>query len=279
MRWRQQRSSENIEDRRTGRIPGGAATVGVGGVGMIVIVLLAALLGFDPTPLLENAGAGPVAVEPGTAYPDELGEHMSAVLASTEDVWGEMFRQSGLQYEEPTLVFFNGAVQSACGYANAAVGPFYCPSDRKVYLDLDFLQQLQAQFGAQGDFAQAYILSHEVGHHVQTLLGTTQYVSNVRSRQSQEEQNAMSVRLELQADCFAGVWAKNAMAQNLILDQEDLEEGLGAASAVGDDRIQKRQQGYVVPDSFTHGTSAQRVSWFKTGFTTGDPDRCDTFKQ
>jgi hypothetical protein len=278
MRWRQQRQSTHIEDRRTSRIPGGAATAGVGGLALVVLVLLAAALGVDPTPLLQGPNGQVDVEDAGTAQPDVLGEHMSAVLADTEATWGRLFAENDppLRYTEPTLVYFNGAVESACGYASAAVGPFYCPGDQKVYLDLDFLQELQARFGAQGDFAQAYILSHEVGHHVQTLLGTTRYVTGLRARQSEREQNETSVLVELQADCYAGVWAKQASADNLVLDQQDLEDGIGAASAVGDDRIQQQERGYVVPDSFTHGTSEQRVGWFQRGFATGDPASCDT---
>jgi predicted metalloprotease len=280
MRWRQEKRSTHIEDRRTGRIPGGTAAVGVGGLGLVVILLVAAALGIDPTPLLQGTtGGGQVVEQAGTARPDVLGDRMSAVLADTEDTWGRIFAENGLEYKPPTLVLFNGSVDSACGYASAAVGPFYCPGDQKVYLDLDFLQELQTRFGAPGDFAQAYVLSHEIGHHVQTLLGTMQQVDKLRARQSKSEQNATSVEVELQADCFAGVWANRAQETNLILDAGDLEEGLGAAAAVGDDRIQQETQGYVVPDSFTHGSSADRVKWFKKGFTTGDPDKCDTFNQ
>ena len=199
------------------------------------------------------------------------------VLADTEETWHGIFRSSGRPYEEPKLVLFSGAVQSACGFAQAAVGPFYCPGDRKLYLDLEFFEDLSRRFGAPGDFAQAYVIAHEVGHHVQTLLGISQRVHAARARQSPAEANAMSVRLELQADCFAGVWAHHADRVRKIVESGDLEEALNAASAIGDDRLQRQGRGYVSPDSFTHGTSAQRVRWFRRGFSDGNPQACDAF--
>jgi uncharacterized protein len=208
---------------------------------------------------------------------DDLRNFVAVVLADTEDVWHDAFRKMGKTYEEPKLVLFSGAVESACGMADSAVGPFYCPSDRKVYLDLRFFEDLKTRFGASGDFAQAYVIAHEVGHHVQQLLGISQKVGELQSRVSAAERNRLSVRMELQADCLAGVWARQAHESRQILEAGDIEEGMNAASAVGDDRIQKRAQGYVVPDAFTHGSSSQRVGWFKRGLERGDPQVCDTF--
>jgi hypothetical protein len=205
-------------------------------------------------------------------------DFVAVVLADTEDVWTEVFRRSGRSYREPTLVLFSGAVESACGFAQSAVGPFYCPLDRKVYLDLAFFKDLRDRFRAPGDFAQAYVIAHEVGHHVQTLLGISQEVVEMRQRLDTARANALAVRQELQADCFAGVWANRAHRARQILEAGDIEEGLDAAAAIGDDRLQQRTRGYAVPESFTHGSSAQRVRWFKRGLESGDPGACDTFK-
>ncbi|MGE3877246.1 MAG: neutral zinc metallopeptidase, partial [Parvibaculaceae bacterium] len=204
-------------------------------------------------------------------------DFVARVLGSTERVWTDKFQQVGRQYQAPKLVLFNGFVQSACGMAQSAMGPFYCPGDQKVYIDLSFYQDMKNKLGAPGDFAQAYVIAHEVGHHVQNLLGIADKVQQARMQSSQEEANALSVRMELQADCLAGVWAKTANDKNQILEEGDIEEGLNAAAAIGDDRLQRRSQGYVVPESFTHGSSAQRVRWFKQGMQTGDMNSCDTF--
>ncbi|WP_046175585.1 KPN_02809 family neutral zinc metallopeptidase [Domibacillus indicus] len=271
MKWQGRRGSSNVEDRRG---MGGKAVLGggIGGVGLI-FVLIFTLLGGDPSQLL-----GTVSNEPyqETEQDEELAQFVSVVLADTEDVWTEVFEEEGMVYEEPVLVLFSGSVDSACGTATAAVGPFYCPGDRKLYIDLSFYQELQNQFQAPGDFAMAYVVAHEVGHHVQTLLGTSQKVHAMRDRVSQEEYNRYSVMLELQADYYAGVWAHHAQDMNL-LEEGDVEEALTAASAVGDDTIQKRSQGYAVPDSFTHGTSEQRKKWFYRGFESGTLKNGDTF--
>jgi predicted metalloprotease len=208
---------------------------------------------------------------------DELRDFVSVVLADTEDVWNDLFRRRNANYREPTLVLFSGAVQSACGFAQAAVGPFYCPADQKVYLDLSFFRDLRDRFGAPGDFAQAYVIAHEVAHHVQNLLGISDKVRAAQQRTGQREANQLSVRLELQADCLAGVWANQAQRSRQILEEGDVEEALGAASAIGDDRLQRQSRGYVAPDSFTHGSSAQRVEWFRRGLDSGRVDQCDTF--
>ena len=278
MRWRDRRESTNIEDRRG--MTGGRVAIG-GGLGGIVLLIIAFLLGADPRQLLEQL---PQTVpEPGTATSrqinpeeEELRKFSSVVLAETEDVWTEIFRNQGATYRKPTLVLFTDQVDSACGNASAAVGPFYCPGDEKLYLDLAFFRELQTRFRAPGDFAQAYVIAHEVGHHVQQLLGTSQRVSSLQQRSSREQGNELSVRLELQADFLAGVWAHYA-AKRGILETGDIEEALSAASAVGDDRLQRESQGYVVPDSFTHGTSEQRIRWFRLGFETGDLRQGDTF--
>lgn len=260
-------------------MPGGAAG-GIGGISLIVILLLAVALGMDPTQFLESAdyssGMGGEQSKLTAQEQDLLADHVSLVLGDTEVTWSSIFSQElGRQYIEPKLVLFSGAVDSACGYAESATGPFYCPADQKVYIDLEFFYELQERFGAPGDFAQAYVISHEIGHHVQNLVGISNYVHRARSRLSEREANQLSVAQELQADCYAGVWANRAQSRNLILERGDLEEGLGAANAVGDDRLQKQYQGYVVPDSFTHGTSEQRVEWFSKGYNTGDISACD----
>ncbi len=288
MRWRQGRRSAHVEDRRGVRLPmGRPVTIGGGaGCGLLVLILLAILLGVDPVQLLTDSGGTSVTVPPSapmdsasTSATDELADFVSVVLADTEDTWHALFAQRGYRYQEPTLVLFSGYVQSACGMAGAAVGPFYCPADGRVYIDLGFYDELRTRFRAPGDFAQAYVIAHEVGHHVQNLLGIAEQVDSARRRSSPTEANALSVRMELQADCLAGVWANHAQSTRHILEPGDLEEGLNAASAIGDDRIQRQSQGYVVPDSFTHGSSEQRVHWFRTGLATGDMAACDTFSQ
>jgi predicted metalloprotease len=252
-----------------------------GGIGLIVLLLLALFFGVDPSLLLQE-GVPDLAPEPGAppATPrtdDPLRDFVSVVLADTEDTWEALFRRMNRVYEHPRLVLFSGAVESACGFAQAAVGPFYCPEDRKLYLDLSFFQDLRDRFGAPGDFAQAYVIAHEVGHHVQTLLGISQEVRSAQRRSSPDQANALSVSQELQADCFAGVWAYHADRTRQILEQGDIEEGLNAAAAIGDDRLQRQGRGYVSPESFTHGTSAQRVRWFKRGLESGDVGQCETF--
>jgi predicted metalloprotease len=279
MRWESGRRSENVEDRRGSRVTRGLAG---GGLGALVLIVVAMLFGVDPRLLLQGVPGGevPESVEPYQPTPEEerLADFVRVVLGDTEDTWTTVFRESGGTYEMPVLVLFSGAVRSACGFADAAVGPFYCPGDRKLYIDLSFYQEMQTRFGAPGDFAQAYVIAHEVGHHVQTLIGVMDQVAAERRRVSEEDANALSVRQELQADCFAGVWAYHAQRARNVLEQGDLEEALNAAAAIGDDRLQRQSQGYVVPESFTHGTSEQRVRWFREGFRGGDVDRCDTFR-
>jgi len=279
MRWGAGRRSENVEDRRGMPIPRGI--VG-GGIGTVILVVAALYFGIDPTVILQqmpNGGTPAVTTQqhqkPGA---DPMADFVSVVLADTEDTWKDIFRRYGRTYQEPTLVLFTDAVQSACGFADAAVGPFYCPRDHRVYIDLRFYQDLKERFKAPGDFAQAYVIAHEVGHHVQNLLGTTEKVQAAQSRSSRVEANRLSVRVELQADCYAGVWAYHANKARKILEEGDLEEALRAASAIGDDRLQRQTRGTVVPDSFTHGTSDQRVRWFRRGIETGDLDQCNTFK-
>ncbi len=278
MRWRGERQSDNIEDRRG--MSGGGKIIG-GGLGGIVLLVIALLMGADPRQLLEQVSSGDQSSGTQTSRPvnpqeEELKQFVAVVLASTEDYWTEAFRQMGREYRKPKLQLFTGRVDSACGVAGAAVGPFYCPGDEKVYLDLSFFNELKTRFRAPGDFAQAYVIAHEVGHHVQKLLGTMNKVDAARGRVSQEAENELSVRLELQADFLAGMWANYARQKNL-LDPDDMDEALGAASAVGDDRLQQEGQGYVVPDSFTHGSSEQRIRWFRKGFDTGDLRQGDTF--
>ncbi|MBT8086438.1 MAG: zinc metallopeptidase [Gammaproteobacteria bacterium] len=280
MRWRGGRRSSNIEDRRGARAKRGLLG---GGVGTIVLVLVAMYFGVDPTPLLQGMQAGQSASTSGTRPTaedlknDPLADMVSVVIADTEDVWTSLFRQMGRRYEEPVLVMFTGQTRSACGLGQAAMGPFYCPADKKAYIDLSFYDQMRTRFRAPGDFAQAYVIAHEVGHHVQNLLGISGQVHSMKQRVSQAQGNALSVRLELQADCLAGVWAHHADKARNILEAGDVEEALNAASAIGDDTLQRQSRGTVVPESFTHGTSAQRQRWFRTGLTSGDPDSCDTF--
>ena len=276
MRWRGERQSSNIEDRRG---IGGRVAVG-GGLGTVVVLILALLFGADPRQLLEQAPSGPSSdvqsSRPLNPEEEELKQFVGVVLGKSEDVWNDVFRRNGSQYREPTLVLFTDQVQSACGMAGSAVGPFYCPADEKVYIDLSFYDELRRRFKAPGDFAQAYVIAHEVGHHVQNLLGISDRVDAMQRRASQSEANQLSVRLELQADFFAGIFARHVQNQG-ILEPGDIEEALGAASAVGDDQIQRRTTGYVVPDSFTHGTSEQRLRWFKKGYDSGDMRQGDTF--
>jgi predicted metalloprotease len=280
MDWRGRRQSSNVEDRRG--TPMRRVAVG-GGIGSILIALVVLFLGGDPTAVLQSGSqmaaptqqqAGPYQESAGEA---EMRQFVSTVLATTEDVWSAVFRENGGSYVPPSLVLYSQATESACGVGQSAMGPFYCPLDRKVYLDMTFFREMSARMGAGGDFAYAYVIAHEVGHHVQTLLGISTKVRELQSRLPEREANQLSVRLELQADCFAGVWANRTESQQRILEPGDIEEGLNAASAVGDDRLQKQAQGYVVPDSFTHGSSAQRMQWFQTGFRSGRIDACDTF--
>lgn len=277
MRWRGERQSTNIEDRRG--LSGGKIAVG-GGLGTVVILILALLFGVDPQQLLQQVPDDPQSQvqtsRPQNRQEEELKQFVSVVLAKSEDVWNDVFRQNGRQYREPTLVLFTDQVRSACGMAGAAVGPFYCPADEKMYIDLAFYDALRQRFEAPGDFAQAYVIAHEVGHHVQNLLGISDRVHAMQQRMSETEANELSVRLELQADYFAGVFARYVQNQG-VLEAGDIEEALQAASAVGDDRIQRRTTGYVVPDSFTHGTSEQRLRWFKKGYDSGDLRQGDTF--
>ncbi|MBL0142529.1 MAG: neutral zinc metallopeptidase [Betaproteobacteria bacterium] len=271
-----ERESDQVEDRRGGLGAGGSI-----GLGTIVIALVAWYFGIDPQTVLDAAQvAAPVESRqpaPKGAPRDELSVFVSKVLASTEDTWEGIFREGGSAYRRPKLVLFSGSTPSACGTGQAAMGPFYCPGDEKVYIDLAFYRDLRDRFRAPGDFAQAYVIAHEVGHHVQKLLGISAKVDGMRGRLSPAQFNRISVRTELQADCFAGVWAHRAQRERGLLEPGDLEEGLGAAAAIGDDRLQKQSGGHVVPDSFTHGSSAQRVRWFRTGFDTGSLKACDTF--
>ena len=299
MRLDNERGSDNIEDRRGQRgggfgFPGGRRGVrvpmgkrggGIGIGGIIIILILMFVFGINPIDMLTGGGGGGSMVPQQTEYQqpqgsgqtvsnDEMKVFVSKVLGTTERTWEKIFAAENRRYEAPKLILFSGFVQSACGAAQSAMGPFYCPLDNKVYIDLSFYRDMRAKLGAPGDFAQAYVIAHEVGHHVQNLLGIARKVTEARMRSSKAEGNELSVRMELQADCFSGVWARD---NRHILEQGDIEEGLNAASAIGDDRLQKRQQGYVVPESFTHGTSAQRVRWFKRGLESGDIRSCDTF--
>ena len=283
MLWRDGRESDNIEDRRGMSISRGTKIGGVGGLGLVAIVLIGWFFGIDPTVLLQGlqeTQTPSVSVQQSSrpTANDDQRKFVAVVLAETEDVWYEAFGKMERTYQAPKLVLFTRAVESACGMAGSATGPFYCPSDQKVYLDLSFFEDLRTRFGATGDFAQAYVIAHEVGHHVQTLLGISKKVHELQSRVGPSDRNKLSVRMELQADCFAGVWAHQAHKSRQILEAGDIEEGLNAASAIGDDRIQRRTQGHVVPDAFTHGSSAQRVRWFKAGLEQGNIQACDTFK-
>jgi predicted metalloprotease len=276
MRWAGRRASSNIEDRRGIRFKGAGGI----GLGTIVLALVAIYFGQDPSVVLQNVQPSQQAEEfpyEESAEEAQLREFVAVVLADTEETWGALFAQAGSTYQEPTLVLFSGAVESTCGFAQAAVGPFYCPADQKLYIDLSFYRDLHSRFGAPGDFAQAYVVAHEVGHHVQTLLGISERNMAARRSANEVEANALSVRQELQADCFAGIWAHNADRSRHLLETGDIEEGLNAASAIGDDRLQQQSRGYVSPESFTHGSSEQRVRWFKRGYESGDVKGCDSF--
>ena len=283
MRWRGERQSDNVEDRRGLSISRGAKVGGIGGLGLVAIVVISMFMGVDPSTLLQvvgqNTQAPSVSQEQDVNSPvqDDKRDFVKVILAQTEDVWNDIFQKSGKTYQEPKLVLFSGAVESACGMAGSATGPFYCPGDSKVYLDLTFFEELGSRFGASGDFAQGYVIAHEVGHHVQNQLGIIPKVHELQSRMSTSEKNKLNVMLELQADCLAGIWAHQTEKNRHVLEEGDIEEALNAASSVGDDRIQKQTQGYVVPDGFTHGSSAQRVSWFKRGWEEGNFNSCDTF--
>ena len=296
MRWRGRRQSDNVEDRRGGgggfpgglgrggggfRIPIGAGAGGGSISGLIILVILFFALracGIDPLAMLEGGGVPGQVQTSGDQTPrtDEETQFARTILAETEDVWNGIFKSEGATYAEPAMVLFDGQVRSTCGFASAASGPFYCPGDRKVYIDLSFFDQLDRQFGASGDFAQAYVIAHEVGHHVQNLIGVLPRFNQMRQSMSQAEQNQMSTRVELQADCFAGIWA-HFTAQKGLLEAGDIEEALNAANQIGDDTLQRRTQGYVVPESFNHGTSKQRMTWFRKGLESGRLAQCDTF--
>lgn len=281
MRWRSGRRSSNVEDRRGFKVSRRAAG---GGIGTLLLVLVALYFGVDPSVVI-NQGVPPSSTTTqssesytGTPAEESLADFISVVLADTEDTWNALFRQMGKTYQEPNLVLYSNAVESACGFAQAAVGPFYCPRDQKVYIDLSFYQDLKNRFNAPGDFAQAYVIAHEIGHHVQNLLGIAGKVHELRGRVSEAQGNRLSVMMELQADCLSGVWAHHADRSRGVLEEGDIEEALGAASAIGDDRLQRQSRGYVTPDSFTHGTSEQRVRWFRMGIKSGDINQCNTFK-
>ncbi|MGV6827024.1 MAG: KPN_02809 family neutral zinc metallopeptidase [bacterium] len=279
MKWRGRRKSSNIEDRRGRRVKRGA---GIGGIGTIVLVLVAMYFGVDPQVALkigqgfEGVGYEDVPYQE-TPASQERFDMVRAVLADTEDVWNQLFLSSGKTYREPIQVLFTDSVHSACGHAGSAMGPFYCPADYKMYMDLSFFDDLSTRHGAPGEFAQAYVIAHEVGHHVQNLLGISKQVREAQRGLSSTQSNQYSIRQELQADCFAGLWANHNQQATGFLESGDLEKALNAAAAIGDDRLQKQAQGYVVPDSFTHGSSAQRVRWFKRGFESGKVSDCDTF--
>jgi predicted metalloprotease len=289
MRWGDMRPSDNVEDR-TGMSPGGGGFplggMRLGGGAIIVIVIVSLLFGVNPLQILGMMeGGGPVVAPQQQSAPaphvtaattDPQKQFVTRIVGDTEDVWTQLFKSMGTRYEPPTLVLFSNSIRSGCGNASAAAGPFYCPVDQKVYLDTAFFRELKSRFGAPGDFAQAYVIAHEIGHHVQNQLGTMEKFEQSASRADARQRNALSVRLELQADCYAGVWGAYAAKRNL-LEPGDVEEGIRAASAVGDDTIQKRTQGHIVPDAFTHGTAEQRVKWFRTGFASGNPRSCNTF--
>lgn len=273
MKWKGRRQSTNVEDRR-----GSKGKVALGGIGGIIVLVIFLLTKQDPSALLEQMNEGGAATQQ-TELNDEASQFVKTVLADCEDVWVQIFKEYGMQYKYPTLVLFTGSVQSACGGASSAMGPFYCPADQKMYIDLSFYDELKNRFNAPGDFAMAYVIAHENAHHVQNLLGTSAKVQALRKKISQKEYNKLSVKLELQADFYAGVWANRAQRMKNILEQGDIEEALNAAHAIGDDKLQKESQGYIVPDAFTHGTSAQRMYWFKRGFETGDIAKGNTFDE
>lgn len=280
MQWKGRRESDNVEDVRGG---GGKRGLAIGGgIGTIIIVVLGLLMGKGPFDILHQVANQPATSTeqipaPNNPAEDEAASFVKVVLADNEDVWHKIFEEQGMQYKEPKLVLFSGEVQSGCGDASSSMGPFYCPGDEKVYIDLSFYNELKDRFNAPGDFTMAYVVSHEVGHHIQNLLGISDKVHQMRERLSEEEYNKLSVKLELQADFLAGVWAHHAQQMKNILEEGDIEEALNAANAIGDDRLQKQAQGYVVPDAFTHGTSEQRMRWFKKGFDSGDINQGDTF--
>lgn len=287
MRWKKARRSDNVVDQRgKGPMRGGK---GLSLAAVAVIVVVGLLSGQDPLQIIGNITGqavqqgginlgGNAASQSEALHNDPQSEFVRAILGDTEDTWRALFKQAGKTYKDPTLILFNGSVRSACGFADSAVGPFYCPADQQVYLDLSFFKEMEQRFAATGEFAQAYVIAHEVGHHVQTLLGVTAQVNTARQRgQRVTGHNGLLVRQELQADCFAGVWAHHAQQRHAWLEPGDLADALNAAQAIGDDRLQKQAQGYVVPDSFTHGTSEQRERWFNQGYTTGTVDQCDTF--
>ena len=275
MKWRSGRRSQHVEDRRGRRVSGGLK-IG-GGLGGLLLILIILLMGGDPSPLLTGDGGGaPAGTEYQAPPSDEAADFISVVLASTEDVWAETFQRAGGRYVAPSLVLFDDYVRSACGFNSAATGPFYCPADRKVYLDLGFFREL-ARLGGPGDFAQAYVVGHEVGHHIQNLVGTSDQVRRMQGSASRADANRLSVLMELQADCYAGVWAHHANQRASILELGDVEEGLGAAAAIGDDRLQRTSGRAVHPESFTHGSSTQRQDWLRTGLKTGSLEGCDTF--
>jgi predicted metalloprotease len=280
MRLDEQRESDNIEDRRGG---GGISSGGLGIGGIVLALVVSYFTGISPTTLLGLFEQTPLAqhAAPAAHKPpadDKSARFVSKILASTEDVWVDVFKRNGQKYEAPRLVLFTGSTPTACGTGQSAMGPFYCPGDHKVYIDLAFYRELRERFKAPGEFAQAYVIAHEVGHHVQNLLGVADKVQKARQRSSRAEANALSVKMELQADCLAGIWGKRANDMKALLDPGDLEAALNAATAIGDDRLQQQSQGHIVPESFTHGSSAQRVRWFKKGFETGDMQQCNTFK-
>ena len=276
MRWQGRPGSGNIEDRRG--MGGMALPVGGGIGGLVLLLLFSALTGTNPLDMISGSEPTENVGTTGVSDSDPQAEFIAVVLKDTEDIWQQVFRERGLTYQPPVLVLFTQATQSACGVGQSAMGPFYCPNDRKVYLDLSFFRELDDRFGASGDFAQAYVVAHEVGHHVQTITGISQRVQNARRGASERQGNELSVRMELQADCYAGVWGHHAAQRNL-LEPGDAEEGMGAAAAIGDDRLQQQGQGRVVPESFTHGSSAQRVSWLRRGLESGKIEACDTFNE
>ena len=276
MQWRGRRESRNIEDRRGA---GMGRTAGVGGIGMVIVLLVGIFFGVDLTPLIGPDGGGMVATDAPSgpnAIDDEQERFVAVVLAQTEDVWAPLFQQAGLQYSQPRLVLFTGQTSSGCGFAQAAMGPFYCPNDQTVYLDMDFFRVMENQLGARGEFAKAYVVAHEVGHHVQDEQGILEQTNAVRARAGERQSNEISVRVELQADCYAGVWA-NDSKEAFNLTDADIRSALDTAARIGDDALQQASQGRVVPDSFTHGTSEQRQGWFRRGYETGDDEQCDTF--
>ncbi|HEY5673094.1 MAG TPA: neutral zinc metallopeptidase [Malonomonas sp.] len=281
MRWKSGRRSSNVEDQRGRRISRGAKG---GGIGIMLLALVGMYFGIDPSVVLNvgnQLGGGQTTTESSyqpSAAENQLADFVAVVLGDTEDTWREEFSRRGASYREPTLVLFSGTVQSACGHAQAAMGPFYCPGDQKVYIDLSFYHDLKTKMNAPGDFAQAYVIAHEVGHHIQNLLGISDTVHAAKRQVSEKEYNQLSVRLELQADCLSGVWANRANRARQVIEPGDIDEALNAASQIGDDRLQQQSRGYVTPDSFTHGSSQQRARWFRKGYSAGDMDSCNTFE-